>query len=304
VDSRVTDMSFSSSNERTGIEYSGTSLNTLLADRRNALRGDWWRLLFDIVRFNRQARSLARAAGAVTAAELAATPGDGAGGACPGATAAADDPASVEARVARGWHGVDVELELGEFLERYRYSRSFVDNYVLGMGAAIWSKPVTEVLRFPARAFIDFFANHGLLDFFDRPLWRVVAGGSRSYVERMLPDLEGRVHTGTPVRAVRRTQEGVELDLDAQAGLAFDAVVIASHSDQALALLADPSPQEREVLGAIRYQPNDVVLHTDERLLPRHRRAWAAWNYRVPEDPEAPVTVTYDMNILQHIDAP
>lgn len=275
VDSLETDMSFSCSNARTGIEYCGSGVNGLLADRRNLLRPDFYRLVRDILRFNRQARQAHGGAGT-----------------------------AINARVHAGWSSEDVELTLGEFLQRERYSRAFVDNYILGMGAAIWSKPVCEVLAFPARAFFGFFDNHGLLDLAGRPPWRVIRGGSRKYVRAIEARLRRPVRTRTPVRAVTRCEDGVRLDLDDDAGVAFDAVILACHSDQALALLTDPSPAEREVLGAIRYRENDVVLHTDERLLPGHRRAWAAWNYRVPDAADAPVAVTYNMNLLQRLQAP
>ena len=193
----------------------------------------------------------------------------------------------------------EADLELGAYVERHGYSRPFLDHYLVPMGSAIWSMPPARLLRFPAGFFVRFFANHGMLSVDDRPTWRVVRGGSRAYVERLVAPFRDRIRTETPVRRVRRFEDRVELE----PGGAFDHVVFACHSDQALRVLADPSPAEREILGALPYQPNDVVLHTDASLLPRRRRAWAAWNYHVGTDPEAPAAVTYDMNILQSLQA-
>jgi predicted NAD/FAD-binding protein len=151
----------------------------------------------------------------------------------------------------------------------------------------------------PAGFFIDFFANHGMLTVNDRPQWRVVAGGSSRYVDALTTPLQGRIRLRHRVRRVERFHDHVEVD-----GEPFDRVVLACHSDQALSVLAAPSRAEREVLGALPYQSNDVVLHTDTSLLPRRRAAWGAWNYRVTGQPDAPAVVTYNMNMLQSLDAP
>ncbi len=200
-----------------------------------------------------------------------------------GATAAAGGPA----------------LTLGDLLAGGGYSQAFQDWYLVPMGSAIWSLPPARVLAMPARFFVDFFANHGLLTVDDRPLWRVVEGGSARYVEALVAPFRERIRLRHRVRRVARFSGHVEVD-----GEPFDRVVLACHSDQALAVLADPSAAEREVLGALPFQANDVVLHTDTSLLPRHRGAWGAWNYRVAADPAAPVVVTYNMNQLQSLDAP
>jgi predicted NAD/FAD-binding protein len=172
------------------------------------------------------------------------------------------------------------------------------------MGAAVWSAEPARLLDFPARAFVQFFANHGFLQVKDRPQWRVVRGGSHRYVEALVRSYRHRIRLRTPVRAIVRRPDGVRISTRDDDGERFDAVVIATHSDQALALLADPSPAEREILGAIPYQPNEAVLHCDARLLPRRRRAWAAWNAHVLADAPSGAAVTYNMNILQGLDAP
>jgi uncharacterized protein len=259
VESRPSDMGFGVSCERTGLEYCGSTLDQVFAQRRNLASPAFWGMLLAILRFNRQA------------------------------------PRLLESR--------DDALELGDYLARERYSRRFVDHYIVPMGAAIWSTDPQTMLSFPARNFVEFFANHGLLSINDRPQWRVIAGGSRSYVAPLTAPFADRIRLNAPVARVHRNSHAVELVLRDGARARFDAVVFACHSDQALALLAAPSAAEREILGAIPYQPNLAVLHTDERHLPGNRRAWAAWNYRIPARHEAAVSVTYNMNILQGLDA-
>jgi predicted NAD/FAD-binding protein len=198
----------------------------------------------------------------------------------------------------------DPKLTLGAFLDARRYSRAFVEAHLLPMGAAIWSTDARRMREFPAQAFLRFLDNHGLLQLRNRPQWRVVRGGSARYVERLVAPMHEHLHLGCPVRRVRRGPRGVELLVGDGVRHAFDAVVFATHGDQALALLEDPTPAERDVLGAIRYQPNDVVLHTDASLLPRRRRAWASWNYHLPREPLDGVALTYHMNRLQGLEAP
>ncbi len=255
VDSVASDMSFAFRNDAAGIEWAGTSLATLFAEPRNALKARYWRMLADVLRFNRQ-----------TAALLAA-------GTLP-----------------RG--------PLGQFLVEHRYSAAFRDWYLLPMAAAIWSSPAREILDFPLATFVRFCANHGLLSINDRPQWRTVRGGGRTYVQKIaarLPD----VRIATPVLRVRRHPHGVEIDSKGRNGERFDAVVMACHSDQTLALLADATRTERRLLSSVRYQPNRVVLHTDTALMPRNRRAWSAWNYLATGDTARPVAVSYLINRLQ-----
>jgi len=259
VESQPSDMGFGVRCERTGLEYCGSSLGQLFAQRRNLASPAFWGMIRDILRFNREA------------------------------------PRLLEGR--------EDALELGAYLARERYSARFMEHYIVPMGAAIWSTDPQTMLSFPARYFVEFFANHGLLSVNDRPQWRVIAGGSRSYIGPLTAPFADRIRLKAPVRRVHRDACGVDLVLADEHRARFDAVVFACHSDQALALLDSPTPAEREVLGAIPYQPNLAVLHTDERVLPRRRNAWAAWNYHVPADQTDAVSVTYNMNILQGLDA-
>jgi uncharacterized protein len=190
-------------------------------------------------------------------------------------------------------------ITLGEYLIDEGYAAPFREWYLLPMAGAIWSVPLRAVLDFPLPSFVEFCDRHGLLQMLDRPQWRTVVGGARTYVERILAELPD-VRLSTPVRRVRRRTIDVEIDSSAAQGERFDQVIFACHSDQALALLVDASPTESELLGRIRYQRNRVLLHTDTRLMPRSRRAWSAWNYLAQGMPgELPVSVTYWINRLQ-----
>lgn len=196
-----------------------------------------------------------------------------------------------------------VGLSLGDYLQRRKFSPGFASDYLLPMGAAIWSTPPAHMLEFPAENFVAFFENHRLVNH-DRPVWRTVTGGSRSYVERLLSPLQGRVRLATPVAEVTRRKGRVHVrDTSGQEDV-FDHVVLASHTDQTLAMLADATPEERNILGAIRYRPNQVYLHRDRALMPRRRRVWASWNYIASSDPGAPyrdASVSYWMNRLQNL---
>jgi predicted NAD/FAD-binding protein len=259
VPAQESSMSFSVRDEAANLEYNGTSLNALFAQRRNLLRPSFLGMVRDILRFNREAPRLL----------------DESGG----------------------------ELPLGELLARGGYGRAFVDHYVVPMGAAIWSTDPASMMQFPARFFVRFLHNHGMLTVDHRPVWRTVRGGSARYVEKLVAPFRDRIRLGTPVEQVRRIAGGVVVKPAGQEAQRYDAVFLACHSDQALALLADPSAAEREVLSAIPYQQNEAVLHTDARLLPRRRLAWAAWNYHVRPD-GGPIALTYNMNILQRLEAP
>ncbi len=196
-------------------------------------------------------------------------------------------------------HAEGAELTLGALVDAGRYSDAFRDWYLVPMGSAIWSLPPARVLDMPARFFVDFFDNHGMLTVDDRPVWRVVEGGSSRYVEALTAPMRSSIRTRHRVRRIERLRDHVLVD-----GERFDHVVLACHSDQALAMLADPTRAELEILGALPYQENDVVLHTDTSLLPRRRAAWGSWNYHVTGTPDAPAVVTYNMNMLQSLDAP
>ncbi|MBM3759843.1 MAG: FAD-dependent oxidoreductase [Acidobacteria bacterium] len=195
-------------------------------------------------------------------------------------------------------------MMLGVFIEERGYSAAFRDYYLYPTVAAIWSTSPRKVLEFPAATLIRFFDNHGLLGISGHPQWRVLRGGSSVYIPKLTAPLDGNIHAGKPVVSVTRVQGGVEVKQDGEEGLRFDAAVIAAHAPQALALLRDSSPLEREILESFRVTSNEAVLHTDTSILPRRKAAWASWNYRIPPERVAPATLTYDMNRLQNIDTP
>ena len=260
VRTQTSEMSFSASCRRCAIEYSGSGLRGLFANPNHLFRPAHYRMLFDILRFNREG------------------------------PAALDD-----ARLK--------DVTLGEFLRARRYSDGFARHYILPMGGAIWSADLATFEEFPLLYFLRFFQNHGLLSVNDHPEWRTVSGGSRSYVAAITAGLRDRLRLSTPVRAIRRGPKAVELTLEDGSKLNFDRVVIATHSNQALRLLADPSEAERRSLDAIRYQPNEAVLHTDARMLPQRRRAWASWNVHLHDCTRrgAPLSMTYSLNHLQRL---
>lgn len=196
-------------------------------------------------------------------------------------------------------------LTLSHLLQQEKFSPFFAQHYLLPMGAAIWSSSLEDMRHFPLSLFLTFFNHHGLLDLINRPQWMVVPGGSREYVQRLAERIRDRatIHLQTPVSQVIRDDAGVTVHTADQT-YRFDQVIFACHSDQALALLATSTPDEQRILGGMHYQPNHVILHTDTRLLPHNRRAWASWNYRLPVDQalsRARASVTYNMNILQGI---
>jgi predicted NAD/FAD-binding protein len=197
----------------------------------------------------------------------------------------------------------DESLTLGTFLERERYGTAFIHDHLLPMGAAIWSASVDGMREFPARAFVRFFENHGLLRLSGRPRWRTVSGGSHRYVARIAAALDGRISTGRAVVAVSRDETGVTVHLQDGTAQRFDRVVLAVHGDMALRLLDRPSAAERAVLSQVRYQDNAMVLHIDETLMPQRRPVWSSWNYlaRGPADHRREVAVTYWMNRLQNL---
>jgi predicted NAD/FAD-binding protein len=192
------------------------------------------------------------------------------------------------------------DMTLGDYLKSNAYSERFIQHYIVPMGAAIWSMSLNDMLSFPLQFFVRFFKNHGLLSVSDRPQWCVIEGGSSSYIAPLTETFKQHIRLNCPVTRVERDAEGVTLHSAAGAER-FDKVIFACHSDQALALLAEPSRIEKEILGALPYADNDVVLHTDTRLLPKRPLAWASWNYRLGGPADQPAAVTYDMNILQGI---
>lgn len=192
------------------------------------------------------------------------------------------------------------KVTIGDYLSSGGYATEFVEHYVIPMGAAIWSAPPSTFLQMPATTFVRFFNNHGLLETMPSLPWRVVSGGSSRYVEKLVAPFRDRIRVGCPVSSVRRMADRVEVS-SPDGVEAFDQVVLAAHSDQALSLLADPSSLENELLSSIAYQENEVVLHTDASLIPRRSAAQASWNYLVPRESGSGVLVTYDMSRLQGI---
>ena len=196
------------------------------------------------------------------------------------------------------------EAPLREVLERGRFGRRFAEHYLIPMMAAIWSAQPDRLLSMPACFFVRFFGNHGMLTVNDRPQWFTVVGGSRSYLGPLTKPFAGCIRLRSPVESLQRDPDGVQVKVAGQPVERFDGAVVATHTDQALRMLADPTEPERNLLGAIPYQENDVLLHTDTRLLPVRRRAWAAWNYHLPVVPQRRATVTYNMNLLQGLADP
>lgn len=263
VASQPSEMSFSVRCERTGLEYNGATMNTLFAQRSNLFRPRFYRMLREILRFNREAPALLD------------MPGD--------------------------------SINLGEYLDQQGYSSSFIEHYIIPMGAAIWSSTPGGMAVVPAKFFVRFFVNHGLLQVNDRPAWRVIKGGSRQYMDKLVAGHHDRIRLSCPVQSIRRFADHVEIKAHNCPVERFDQVFVSCHSDQALQMLADPTPEEQSTLGAIRYQLNDAVLHTDSTLMPRRKLAWAAWNYHIPAErtwPDERVALTYNMNILQSLKAP
>jgi predicted NAD/FAD-binding protein len=260
VQTRDSDMSFSVHCERTGFEYNGTSIDLLFAQRRNILAPRFWKMLAEILRFNREA------------------PAHLAGG--------LPDTMSVE-----------------RYVTRNDYGSKFVEHYLLPLGASLWSCDARRFRQFPMRFVIEFLSNHGMLQVNGRPAWKTVVGGSNRYVSPLIEPFRERIHLNSPVIAVRRRPGGVELTLQGDHRETFDEVVLACHADQSRRLVVDMESDERELLGHFPYQINEAVLHTDTRVLPDRRKAWASWNYRVPAHDKHRVTVTYNMNMLQGLES-
>lgn len=264
VSSQQSLMSFSVKAESSGLEYNGTDLNGLFAQRKNLINPSFYRMIFDILRFNKEA------------------------------TAFVGNPLADE-------------LTLGDFLIQNKYSAEFKNHYIVPMGAAIWSASSKQMEDFPLGYFIRFFKNHGMISVNERPVWRVIQGGSCSYVKPLVKSFEERIYLNCPVQRVKRLEKGVRLnvlDKGQKNEFDFDEVVFASHSNQTLQMIDSPQEIEKNILSSFTYQPNDTVLHTDASVLPRSQRAWAAWNYWIPQQEKTKVAVTYDMNVLQGISAP
>ena len=198
----------------------------------------------------------------------------------------------------------DYSLTLENFLTAKKFSRLFIDHFILPMGEAIWSADPVKFNEFPALYFAQFFKNHGFLNVRNQPQWRVIKGGSKQYVAPLTRPFADRIRLKCPVKSIRRQSDHVRVQAADGQPERFEQVVIATHSDQALAMLQDPTDEEKDILGAIPYQDNHAVLHSDESVLPRKKAAWASWNYHIPQAETGRVALTYNMNILQSISAP
>jgi predicted NAD/FAD-binding protein len=273
VGKQEAEMSFSVHNSQTKLEYNGHNLNTLFAQRRNLFRPKFWGLVKEILRFNKLCKQVVDS------------------------------------------QGYNEEDTLGSFLIEHSFSKFFAEHYILPMGAAIWSSSLTQMEAFQFQFFVKFFHNHGLLNIADRPQWYVIPNGSRSYLSPLCESFSDRLRVNSNIKSITRNNDKVQLhfselgsnlssDIISDIATAehveeFDEVVLACHSDQALALLSDPSQNEEYILSAMPYSENSVVLHTDISLLPTRKKAWASWNYQLSTDRDKPASVTYNMNILQ-----
>ncbi len=259
VSSQSTSMSFSVKCDKSGLEYNGTSLDGLFAQRFNLLRPSFISMVRDILKFNRDAKLYLK------------------------------NPKE--------------EITFGNFLKRGGYSNKLRENYAFPMASAIWSAKPKVIENSNFRFFAEFFENHGMLNVEDRPQWKVIHGGSKQYVNSLISSFKDRILLNTPVQKISRKTNGVEVTNRDGESKVFDRVVIATHSDQALKMIEDPTEKEKEILGAIPYQKNIAVLHWDSSVLPKERRAWASWNYRKLMKPVEETTVTYNMNMLQTLDS-
>jgi len=261
VVSQKSSMGFSVKASHKNFEYSGTSLKTLFAQRRNLFRLSFLVMIKDMLRFNRVAKSKL--------------------------------------------DGLAESMTIIDFLKQNKFSKHFVENYIVPMGAAIWSTAAEKTIEMPAVFYIRFFQNHGLLQINNRPQWRVIKGGSKSYIEKIIAGFEKQIKLSTSVKKIIRYKDEVEVFFgkSGEHSSKFDKVIIATHSDQALQMLEKPSAKEKEILGSLPYQENEALLHTDESILPRNKQTWSSWNYLLNENKKAPVTLTYSMNILQSLTA-
>lgn len=248
-------MSFSVKDSQKDFEYNGTNLNALFAQRKNLISPTFYKMIKEILRFNKNSTLLLKD---------------------------------------------NEEISLGEYLDREAYSDFFKKYYILPMGSAIWSSDVKTMMTFPAKFFVRFFDNHGMLNINDRPQWLTITGGSINYVKKLISPFEKKIKLNSQIKSVDRKNDHVAIqfhDRDEK----FDWVFFACHSDEALKLIKSPTQDEKNVLKAIPYKDNEVILHFDERFMPRRKLAWAAWNYHVAEDSSSPVSLTYNMNILQNL---
>ena len=246
-------MSFSVCSKKNNFEYNGTSLNSLFSQRKNILNFKFIRMIFEILRFNKEAIKLK-----------------------------------------------SKTILLNQYLKKNNYSEYFCDNYILPMGAAIWSSDIKTILNFPAHFFISFFKNHGMLSINDRPQWLTIKGGSQEYVKKLTSYFKNNIRLNSKIKSVVRNKDYIEIE-DNQSKEKYDYVFFACHSNEVLEILEKPTTNEVEILKALPYQQNNVILHTDSNVMPKNKLSWAAWNYNIDSQKESPITLTYNMNILQNI---
>ncbi len=261
--SQLSEMSFSVQSESTGIEYCGSlssgysTLDKLFAQRSNIFRPKFYRMVYDILRFNKESL-----------------------------------------KIISNLSGSEI---VSEYLAQKKYSKTFINYYLLPMAAAIWSAKPDLILDMPLKFLLNFFANHGLLQIKNRPQWKVIKGGSYQYLDKLTMNYRDKIRLNCPVVSITRNHEGVEVESHSSGKEHFDYVFLSCHSDQALSLISDATLMEREILGSIPYQSNEAVLHTDDSLMPKNKKVWSSWNYFIPSESIGVATLTYNMNILQSL---
>ena len=248
-------MSFSVFSKKTGLEYNGTTLNTLFSQRRNIFNPKFIKMIFEILRFNKESLGLL---------------------------------------------ATSKELSLGDYLAKNAYSDYFLKNYILPMGSAIWSSNLETMIKFPAKFFVTFLHNHGMLNINNRPQWLTISNGSKSYVQKLCHPFIDKIRLNSNIKFIERKSNKVIVH-SKYGSENFDYIFMACHSNEALAILKDASNNEKEILGAIPYTNNEVYLHTDSTIMPKYKLSWAAWNYNIDSKESEPITLTYNMNILQNI---
>jgi predicted NAD/FAD-binding protein len=246
-------MSFSVFSKENNFEYNGTSLNSLFSQRRNLLSPKFLKMIFEILRFNKESIKLK-----------------------------------------------SKTILLKQYLKNNNYSTYFCKNYILPMGAAIWSSDINTILNFPAHFFIDFFKNHGMLSVTNRPQWLTIKGGSQEYVKKLTSSFKNKIRLNSKIKNIVRYKSYVVIENN-KSKEKFDYVFFACHSDEALEILKKPTADEVKILSALPYQKNDIILHTDSSIMPQKKLSWAAWNYNIDSPDDSPITLTYNMNILQNI---
>ena len=259
VETQISSMGFSVTSKNNNIEYAGNSLNSIFAQRKNIFKPSFYKMLYEINRFNKESKNQLQ--------------------------------------------NLDYLKTLGDYLDEYGYSSEFIHHYIIPMGAAIWSTIPSDMFKMPAKFFIKFFKNHGLLQIKNRPKWWVIKGGSRQYVKKIISNFKESIFLSTPIKSVERSEDKIEVffqDSNRDSEI-FDKIIFATHSDQALNILKSPTSDEVKILSSLPYQKNEVLIHTDESILPKRKLAWASWNYSLDSNFNNPVALTYNMNILQSL---